>query len=99
MLQGGREAERGAVENINPCGNLWCVELKMKYNKMLYMQAQCTEDATIPIRAARGSKREGERKGVGLRGVCKNKGHTRVTIIKFINVEQFCISCPGAKHK
>lgn len=98
MLQGGREAE-GAVENINPCGNLWCVELKMKYNKMLYMQAQCTEDATIPIRAARGSKREGV-KGSGAKGgVRKNKGHTRVTIIKFINVEQFCISCPGAKYK
>lgn len=98
MLQGGREAERGAVGNINPCGNLWCVELKMKYNKMLYMQAQCTEDATIPIRGVRGSKRE-EVKGSGAKGVCKNKGHTRVTIIKFINVEQFCISCPGAKHK
>lgn len=66
----------GAVENINPCGNLWCVELKMKYNKMLYMQAQCTEDATIPIRAARGSKREGV-KGSGAKGgVQKQRTHT-----------------------
>lgn len=88
------------MENINPCGNLWCVELKMKYNKMLYI---CSRNATKMLQAHKAEREEDrEREGASncRGGVSENKGHTRrVTIIKFINVEQFCISCcPGAKQ-
>lgn len=54
----GRTGEK-AVENINPCGNLWCVELKMKYNKMLYI---CSRNATKMLQAHK-AEREREREG------------------------------------
>lgn len=94
-----RGEEKRTLEIINPFGNLWCVELKMKYNKMLYMQLQCKQDAASKreaYRIDRGWVRE-RKKVKDKDGGYKNKGHTEVTIIKFINVEQFCISCPKAK--
>jgi len=48
-----RGVEKRTLDIINPFGNLWCVELKMKYNKMLYMQLQCKQDVASKREAYR----------------------------------------------